>query len=410
MQRKHSGKKWYAVPYDKDGTWGNFWMGNTMLPSDYGRDQYEDMSNGNPGNLLFIRVEALLYERLQSRWAELRDTVLSVPNTIHRLRELYDITPPHLIAEDYASTTAGGAFTAIPNKTTCTIQQIQTFVAERHLWMDEYMAGLTPVLPVPCTGITLDKSTLAFAGAGTQTLTATVTPEDTTDAVLWSSDNTGVANVSSSGVVTAVSNGTATITATCGAKSTTCSVTVEGIGAMEPVYSLAEATTFDGTNHVDTGVKLYDTAKDWTILLEADLTQGTTGQMAVLHCINEVSPWAGVCLMTEKSFADAASGTYVVGGAGVSGSNTYATIPATATKVAIRCVGGNVNTVAYLNDGNVTSIPYTKTTYVAYDGNLLLGCYQDVSGKKGRYWKGTISQCDVYFTALSDEQINGFLA
>jgi hypothetical protein len=78
--------------------------------------------------------------------------------------------------------------------------------------------------------------------------------------------------------------------------------------------------------------------------------------------------------------------------------------------VAIRCVGGNINTVAYLNNGDATSIRYTKTTYAAYDGNLLLGCYQDTSGKKGRYWKGTISQCDVYFAALSDEQINGFLA
>ena len=46
-----------------------------------------------------------------------------------------------------------------------------------------------------------------------QSLTATVMPEDATDkSVTWSSDNTSVADVTSSGVITAKSPGTATIT------------------------------------------------------------------------------------------------------------------------------------------------------------------------------------------------------
>lgn len=230
MYMTYDGQKWYAVPYDKDGTWGVFWTGNSMLPSNYGRNEYEDMTQGRPGNLLFIRLEQLFWQQLQERWAYLRNTTLSVANIIARMRELTDIVPPHIVAEDYASTTAGGAFTSIPNKDTCTIQQIQKFAAERHTWTDEYVAGLTPVVPVPCTGISLDKSTLTFTGKGTQTLTATVTPDGCTDVVTWESTDSTIASVSG-GEVTARANGSATITAKCGEYSASCAVAVSGIDA-----------------------------------------------------------------------------------------------------------------------------------------------------------------------------------
>ena len=69
---------------------------------------------------------------------------------------------------------------------------------------------------VPATGISLNKTSLSFTGAGqTATLTATVIPSNATNKdVTWSSSDTAVATVSSTGVVTAVANGTAVITAT----------------------------------------------------------------------------------------------------------------------------------------------------------------------------------------------------
>ena len=80
-----------------------------------------------------------------------------------------------------------------------------------------------------CTGISLNKSNLSFTSLNaTQTLIATLTPSNTTDTVTWSSNNNNVATVSN-GVVTAKGNGTCTITATCGSKSATCSVTVNNI-------------------------------------------------------------------------------------------------------------------------------------------------------------------------------------
>ena len=82
---------------------------------------------------------------------------------------------------------------------------------------------------VAVESVTLDKNSVTLEVGGEETLTATVTPDNATDkAVTWSSDNTAVATVAN-GKVTAVSAGTATVTATAGGKSATCAVTVETV-------------------------------------------------------------------------------------------------------------------------------------------------------------------------------------
>jgi Synergist-CTERM protein sorting domain-containing protein len=82
------------------------------------------------------------------------------------------------------------------------------------------------VTPVYVTGITLSQSSLAMKTGNTSALTATVTPSDATEkTVTWTSSNTAVATVKD-GLVTAVGEGTAEITATAGGKSATCKVTV----------------------------------------------------------------------------------------------------------------------------------------------------------------------------------------
>lgn len=79
------------------------------------------------------------------------------------------------------------------------------------------------------TGVDLNKSSMSLEVGKSETLVATVLPEDARDkTVTWSSDKESVATVKD-GVVTAVSPGTAIIkvTAGAGAFSATCSVTVE---------------------------------------------------------------------------------------------------------------------------------------------------------------------------------------
>ncbi len=86
----------------------------------------------------------------------------------------------------------------------------------------------TVTVVVPLESVTIDSEDFTLNRAATKTLTATKNPEDTTDesVITWSSSNTAVATVDSTGVVTAVAAGNATITATAGEKTDTVKVTV----------------------------------------------------------------------------------------------------------------------------------------------------------------------------------------
>lgn len=87
---------------------------------------------------------------------------------------------------------------------------------------------------VAVTDITLSQTNLSLEKGETATLTATVAPADATDkTVSWSSSDASVATVSSSGLVTAVKAGKATITATAGGKSAQCVVSVKEEGGMD---------------------------------------------------------------------------------------------------------------------------------------------------------------------------------
>lgn len=79
---------------------------------------------------------------------------------------------------------------------------------------------------VAVESVSLNAETAELEVDGTVTLTATVLPENATDkTVVWTSDDETVATVAD-GVVTALAEGTATVTATAGGKSASCTVTV----------------------------------------------------------------------------------------------------------------------------------------------------------------------------------------
>ena len=88
------------------------------------------------------------------------------------------------------------------------------------------------LVPVKVTGVKLNKSSKSLTIGDTFTLTATVKPNNATDkSVTWSSSNTSVATVDENGVVTAVAEGTATITATASnGVEASCTVTVKQKG------------------------------------------------------------------------------------------------------------------------------------------------------------------------------------
>lgn len=401
----YDGQKWIASMYDMDSTWGLWWNGSNFVATDYARTEFQDFKDGE-GNLLYIRLEELFYEQIQARWAELKNSVLSYANIMTRFERFIEIVPPHIVKEDYASTTGGGKFTGIPSQNTNHIQQLRAYVAARLPYADEWFASLTPAVEIPCTGITLDKTELTFTAAGTQTLTPTVTPENTTDTVVWSSDDAAVASVDS-GVVTAKANGSTTITATCGAHSATCSVSVSGVEAGDGIlYQLAQPTTFNGTSdYIDTGVKLFDTQKDFTVFMDCvNNVPSPTTMIAVAHAMNEVSPWPGFVVMASNYGYE----TQIVQGVKCSTQDALTNLNKFKT---VARVSGTTAYVRIVNTENSTVRENSKDiTYEKVEQNLLLGCYQDSNGTKGRFWSGTINRCVVWNRALSDEEISAYFA
>ena len=114
----------------------------------------------------------------------------------------------------------------------------------------EYTLTINPA-PVLVTSVTLDQAELALYTGQSETLTATVTPNDATNPnVTWSSDRSDVATVDN-GVVTALGEGEATITATAAdgsGKSANCKVTVN-----QSTYSISADTTALDFGSVYTG-------------------------------------------------------------------------------------------------------------------------------------------------------------
>ena len=173
------------------------------------------------------------------------------------------------------------------------------------------------------TGITLNQTSATITEGETLQLTATVTPNNASNKTLkWSSNNTGVATVSASGLVTAKSPGTATITATAqdgSNKTATCSITVN-----KKVTNINDLEAGDYVNYVD--------------------GTGVTRKCVVLY--DSSSPY-GVEIITMESVEDVKLG---YSDPTVSGSNNFT-----------KAMNSYNNAISTLN--NATS-KYINTTYV----------------------------------------------
>lgn len=199
----YDGKKWYASMYDMDSTWGLYWNGSSFVSAEYKcQEEYESMSNGRLGNLLYLRLANVFSKEIIERYNTLRNSVLSIKNIICKFEEFTDLISSDLYEED------GEIYTGIPSKTTNNIKQIRTYAKDRLAYVD------SNIVDINLTGIALSSS-LAFSVNAETKLTTTLTPANANNYNLtYESSNTGVATVDNTGLVTGVSEGTATITVT----------------------------------------------------------------------------------------------------------------------------------------------------------------------------------------------------
>ncbi len=198
------------------------------------------------------------------------------------------------------------------------------------------------VTPQLATGVSLNKTSASIVVDKTLQLTATVSPSNTTNpAVTWSSSNTGIATVSSNGLVTAKAVGSATITVTTADgsnKSATCQVTV--------------------TPQLATGISLNNTS--------ATINNGETLQLTATvspsNATNKVVTWSSsntsVATVSSSGLVTAKSrGTATITATTTDGSNLSASCSVTVNQLA---TGMTLNkTQATLVDG--TTLQLTAT-------------------------------------------------
>ena len=150
------------------------------------------------------------------------------------------------------------------------------------------------ITAVTSVALDADKMTLTVGDDGQ--LTATVAPEDATDkTVTWSSDKESVATVDATGKVTAVAEGTATITAQAGDKTATCVVTVTDapiaidLSTLTAAYEAQNGDVLTGELSAKVKISIADGA---TVTLDGITINGTTGRSynwAGITCVGDAT-------------------------------------------------------------------------------------------------------------------------
>ena len=134
------------------------------------------------------------------------------------------------------------------------------------------------------TQISLNKIQIALAEGGTDTITATVSPDNAENkTITWSSANPDVATVDESGKITAVSKGITVITATSSnGKQATCTVTVNGAedtSALKVVGTCSPTKVKPGgVTTITVNLKNYDVSAKNIASMQIEVP-GTTNQL-----------------------------------------------------------------------------------------------------------------------------------
>lgn len=134
--------KWYAGMYDMDGTWGlpPFAPTSWLSPTLEFQGNYKAVNYGFGTNLLHERLTNLFTPQIKSRYAALRERILSPDNICAMFDEFMSTVPADLYPEDFASTTGNGEFTDIPLHDTNNIIQIRNYVVNRMAYVDTVLS------------------------------------------------------------------------------------------------------------------------------------------------------------------------------------------------------------------------------------------------------------------------------
>ena len=252
-----------------------------------------------------------------------------------------------LIKEDYASTTAGGAYSGIPSVAKNNIAQIRNFAAARQTWTDAYVSALPGTMAPPVEPEEPDVPVVPpVVGEGLLYSLEAPTTFDGTNYI-----DTGIAPLATDAPFTVLIDWTNT-------------------GESE----------FAGSKHV------------------------------IMHCMTENSPYPGMILQYNNNgiVSEYRQGSNTISSNSTSALIENADL--SRVKVVYRKTEDGTITVSrcYNENGQIhTNTKYMD--YVAVPEELRLGCYRSNVNGTGRFAKGILNDCKIYGNALTDEQVEAFL-
>ena len=250
---------------------------------------------------------------------------------------------------------------------------------------------------VNVTEVTLDRTELTLTEGETETLTATVKPDNADNRkVTWSSDKTEIATVGGDGRVTAVKAGVAVVTVTTedGGKTATCKVTVraKAVSVTEVTLDRTELTLTEGETETLTATVRPDNADNRKVTWSSDKTEVATvdgaGRVtavkpgeAVVTVTTEDGGKTATCKVTVKAKVVPVTGVDVKPWSVTIGANgttklTCTVAPSNATNRNVRWESDNPSVATVGSDGNVRAVSagVAKVSAVTEDGGFRSGC------------------------------------
>lgn len=266
---------------------------------------------------------------------------------------------------------------------------------------------------IPCSSMLFNKSETTLKIGTRETLSLSYTPSSTTQtSVSWSSDNESIATVVN-GVITPIKNGTCNIKAVNDSNNNiqaTCIVNVIEEQGVNVIYENGNeiALTGNGVGVIDTGVKLFDSNKAWTVFIDFTNTSGKQnlgGQL--INCMHEAEPYNGLCV----KFSGASKHQMDFNGVAnfdLDGLGKITEYYSSRSKLVITKESNN-NSVKYYLDDTTEHNLNGSTSFGNINETLLVGAWRDAEGNKGRYWKGTVHNVVVYDNVVDEIKLQELL-
>lgn len=171
----------------------------------------------------------------------------------------------------------------------------------------------------------------------------------------------------------------------------------------DAIYVMNGPVTFNGTSdYIETGIKLGEVDRDYTILVDVADFLKTGSQCTILNYMNEISPYPGLVVRMSGAEIEATLGT---------GGKLFLTTGLNASPCRLAFVRDTTlnKYIGYWTiNGEIKSV-VGSNAFHSSSQTLTIGSSKNASNTPWRFFKGTINSFKLYDKVLSESRITKFL-